>query len=69
MRNSLPNLRFLTGSRYIRHRKSGEIQLLHTQEVRGSSPCAPTTLQAYSSNRATYVLPGMPHILCFLEAA
>ena len=37
-----------------------DIQLdrpLHTQEVRGSSPCAPTTLQGNSTRRATHVLP------------
>jgi hypothetical protein len=40
---------------------------LHTQEVRGSSPCAPTTLQGYSTSRATHVLPRTAHNPCFLD--
>jgi len=41
-----------------------ESPILQTQEVRGSSPCAPTTL---STNRATHVLPREARNPGFLE--
>jgi len=50
-----------SGGRSTQSAVQADIQverLLHTQEVRGSSPCAPTTLQGISTKRATHVLPG-----------
>jgi hypothetical protein len=35
----------------------GNAWFLHTQEVHGSNPCVPTTLQGISTKRATHVLP------------
>ena len=44
-------------------------RLLHTQEVRGSNPCVPTTLQGNSTKRATHVLPGKLVIRASWKAA